>query len=180
MSPWIQTNCIFPYFRTSYVKSFTVATSQGASELVHLVVCHTCTRMTSSVKPTFKWINSRQSKAGSMTSSPTAREPDLRLQPFTSEAAGPGSGSGPSLPSNVLMPFHQHLPHQAWSPHSPPHSQSSSASTVNTKDTVLSKAPSPSGAESANWANQLAAAVPVTLCSITIHPSDSAGTDTQA
>lgn len=104
MSPWIQTNCIFPYFRTSYVKSFTVATSQGASELVHLVVCHTCTRMTSSVKPTFKWINSRQSKAASMTSSPTAREPDLRLQPFTSEAAGPGSGSGPSLPSNVLMP----------------------------------------------------------------------------
>lgn len=104
MSPWIQTNCIFPYFRTSYVKSFTVATSQGASELVHLVVCHTCTRMTSSVKPTIKWINSRQSKAASMTSSPTAREPDLRLQPFTSEAAGPGSGSGPSLPSNVLMP----------------------------------------------------------------------------
>lgn len=104
MSPWIQTNCIFPYFRTSYVKSFTVATSQGASELVHLVVCHTCTRMTSSVKPTFKWINSRQSKAASMTSSPTAREPDRRLQPFTSEAAGPGSGSGPSLPSNVLMP----------------------------------------------------------------------------
>lgn len=104
MSPWIQTNCIFPYFRTSYVKSFTVATSQGASELVHLVVCHTCTRMTSSIKPTIKWINSRQSKAGSMTSSPTAREPDLRLQPFTSEAAGPGSGSGPSLPSNVLMP----------------------------------------------------------------------------
>lgn len=104
MSPWIQTNCIFPYFRTSYVKSFTVATSQGASELVHLVVCHTCTRMTSSVKPTIKWINSRQSKAGSMTSSPTAREPDRRLQPFTSEAAGPGSGSGPSLPSNVLMP----------------------------------------------------------------------------
>lgn len=176
MSPWIQTNCIFPYCRTSYVKSFTVATSQGASELVHLVVCHTCTRMTSSVKPTIKWINSRQSKAASMTSSPTAREPDLRLQPFTSEAAGPGSGSGPSLPSNVLMPFHQHLPHQAWSPHS----QSSSASTVNTKDTVLSKAPSPSGAESANWANQLAAAVPVTLCSITIHPTDSAATDTQA
>lgn len=176
MSPWIQTNSIFPYFRTSYVKSFTVATSQGASELVHLVVCHTCTRMTSSVKPTFKWINSRQSKAASMTSSPTAREPDRRLQPFTSEAAGPGSGSGPSLPSNVLMPFHQHLPHQAWSPHS----QSSSASTVNTKDTVLSKAPCPSGAESANWANQLAAAVPVTLCSITIHPSDSAGTDTRA
>lgn len=179
MSPWIQTNCIFPYFRTSYVKSFTVATSQpsqGASELVYLVVCHTCTRMTSSIKPTIKWINSRQSKAGSMTSSPTAREPDRRLQPFTSEAAGPGSGSGPSLPSNVLMPFHQHLPHQAWSPHS----QSSSASTVNTKDTVLSKAPSPSGAESANWANQLAAAVPVTLCSINIHPSDSAGTDTQA
>lgn len=104
MSPWIQTNCIFPYFRTSYVKSFTVATSQGASELVHLVVCHTCTRMTSSVKPTIKWINSRQSKAASMTSSPTAREPDRRLQPFTSEAAGPGSGSGPSLPSNVLMP----------------------------------------------------------------------------
>lgn len=104
MSPWIQTNCIFPYFRTSYVKSFTVATSQGASELVHLVVCHTCTRMTSSVKPTIKWINSRQSKAASMTSSPTAREPDQRLQPFTSEAAGPGSGSGPSLPSNVLMP----------------------------------------------------------------------------
>lgn len=105
MSPWIQTNCIFPYFRTSYVKSFTVATSQGASELVHLVVCHTCTRMTSSIKPTIKWINSRQSKAGSMTSSPTAREPDRRLQPFTSEAAGPGSGSGPSLPSNVLMPI---------------------------------------------------------------------------
>lgn len=105
MSPWIQTNCIFPYFRTSYVKSFTVATSQGASELVHLVVCHTCTRMTSSVKPTIKWINSRQSKAASMTSSPTAREPDQRLQPFTSEAAGPGSGSGPSLPSNVLMPI---------------------------------------------------------------------------
>lgn len=104
MSPWIQTNCIFPYCRTSYVKSFTVATSQGASELVHLVVCHTCTRMTSSVKPTIKWINSRQSKAASMTSSPTAREPDQRLQPFTSEAAGPGSGSGPSLPSNVLMP----------------------------------------------------------------------------
>lgn len=108
MSPWIQTNCIFPYFRTSYVKSFTVATSQpsqGASELVHLVVCHTCTRMTSSIKPTIKWINSRQSKAASMTSSPTAREPDQRLQPFTSEAAGPGSGSGPSLPSNVLMPI---------------------------------------------------------------------------
>lgn len=179
MSPWIQTNSIFPYFRTSYVKSFTVATSQpsqGASELVHLVVCHTCTRMTSSVKPTIKWINSRQSKAASMTSSPTAREPDRRLQPFTSEAAVPGSGSGPSLPSNVLMPFHQHLPHQAWSPHS----QSSSASTVNTKDTVKYKAPSPSRAESANWANQLAAAVPVTLCSITIHPGDSAATDTQA
>lgn len=176
MSPWIQTNCIFPYFRTSYVKSFTVATSQGASELVHLVVCHTCTRMTSSVKPTIKWINSRQSKAGSMTSSPTAREPDRRLQPFTSEAASLVLVLVPVSHLTSWCPFHQHLPHQAWSPHS----QSSSASTVNTKDTVLSKAPSPSGAESANWANQLAAAVPVTLCSITIHPSDSAATDTQA
>lgn len=179
MSPWIQTNCIFPYFRTSYVKSFTVATSQpsqGASELVYLVVCHTCTRMTSSIKPTIKWINSRQSKAGSMTSSPTAREPDLRLQPFTSEAASLVLVLVPVSHLTSWCPFHQHLPHQAWSPHS----QSSSASTVNTKDTVLSKAPSPSRAESANWANQLAAAVPVTLCSITIHPSDSAGTDTRA